>query len=302
VDFICRNFLQPVKPSLTIFALILSLLPAGAQNLFNDAWLAAHRADSSGRHEEAAALYLEAWSLCPDGAACDFVMIQAAHCYVKESGDPKANYWRAIRCGPVDVSYQKRGWSIGLADLYLQEGKYDSALLALRFAGSLRSVKNLCGSNNLQRRADFQYRIMQALAGLGQLDSAIAVFRPLAFQSMVDGFDADEYTCHQFPGDYHCQVRAFIALLETKYGKAAVRKACLELPERWKIRLEYSEQEQGTPLLIEIPFLGKTDVINNGTYTASMTGEEKAWMISSTNDALHSMTLYRLFAAPGDMY
>jgi tetratricopeptide (TPR) repeat protein len=136
------------------------------------------------------------------------------NCY-KELDNKEAakNYIRtAINFGQFDFGYSKRRYSITLADYFLKEKAYDSALYYLKHAASFKSIRNMCGSNNIYLRTPFYHRMMLAYDGLGLVDSAINCFLPYAFQGT-------EFSAKHFAvDDYHCKMMDFLHILQKKYS------------------------------------------------------------------------------------
>jgi hypothetical protein len=128
----------------------------------------------------------------------------------------------AVTDGKFDFSYVKRRYACKLADQFINEKNYDSALYYLKYVKTIPSIRNICGSNNIYSRTDYYYRFMLAYEGLNQIDSAINCFLPYAFQEWTDNYGVECSTRHLMDGDYHCQLLDFLRVLGKKYSQADI--------------------------------------------------------------------------------
>jgi tetratricopeptide (TPR) repeat protein len=128
----------------------------------------------------------------------------------------------AVTDGKFDYSYFKRRYAVTLADRFINEKSYDSALYYLKYVRTIPSIRNMCGSNGIYSRTDFNYRLMLAYEGLNEIDSAINCFLPYAFEEWTDNYGVECSTQHLLEGDYHCQVLDFLKVLRKKYSQAEI--------------------------------------------------------------------------------
>lgn len=128
----------------------------------------------------------------------------------------------AVTYGKFDFSFFKRRIAVALADQFIEEKIYDSAIFYLRYAMAIPSRKNLCGSNSIYLRTDLYHNFMLAYEGLNQIDSAINCFLPYAFQDWTNNEGTECSTQHLFDGDYHCQLSDFLRVLRKKYSQDVI--------------------------------------------------------------------------------
>jgi tetratricopeptide (TPR) repeat protein len=135
----------------------------------------------------------------------------------------------AVTDGNFDHSYSKRRYATRLADAFIDEKRYDSALYYLNHAATTPSIKNLRGSG-MYMQTQFHYRVMLAYEGLNKIDSAINCYLPYAFDEWTNNEGTEVSTKHLSPKDYHCQVSDFLRILGKKYAQCEIEKQVSALP------------------------------------------------------------------------
>lgn len=219
--------------------------------------------------------------------------IAECHLMLGDTAAWKVMQGRAITGSQFDLRRSKHYWSLSLADHYFREQKPDSALFYLRFAEGTRSLRHGCGTGGFWLETERRYRVMRAYAELRMPDSALLAFQPYAFESGTNNEGTAFSHCHEFEGDYHCQVSLYLRLLERRFGAEAVRREVLALPGRW--RMEFSASGNGMVDVRTVArFLGADVPLRAGFTLYQPTEAEKEASRSSLGTELSFMTLYQL--------
>jgi tetratricopeptide (TPR) repeat protein len=115
----------------------------------------------------------------------------------------------------ADLSNLSRRCYLKLADIYISEKKYDTALINLKIAESKYPLFSICNAGRFEEKYLLNYQFAQCYAGLGQLDSAISVLTPNMFVKQKDVYiDSLEYeTINKF----------YLKIITKKYSKAELK-------------------------------------------------------------------------------
>jgi tetratricopeptide (TPR) repeat protein len=280
----------------------LAMANASAQNTRTELVIKFQQAEKQNHFAEAIELCRALQLTEPVNQFPEYWFSRMASLYKKAGDREEAKYWyrKAICFSPNDMSYLKRHWSQDLAKFYFEEEKWDSALIYLRFARNLFQIKKLCGSNSLDAQTASACFLMRAFKGAGQLDSAIHVFLPYAFQEDEAANYIGAYACHVATDDYHCQVSFFLNALEEKFGKDAARLELMHCFDRANISFA-----TGPDLMFDIKgrfnFFGTS--VNDLDFWFTTSADNQEAYRQRFYDSLHRRMLYLLLSpTPGKYY
>ncbi|HET6994890.1 MAG TPA: hypothetical protein VFI06_07900 [Chitinophagaceae bacterium] len=217
----------------------------------------------------------------------------------------KAYYRLAVMTGQVDNSYRKRRYAIRLADEFIAGNNYDSALYYLQYVQRIPSQRNLCGSNGIYYRTEFNYRLMLAYEGSNQIDSAINCFLPYAFQSWTNNEGTECSILHIMQKDYHCQVMDFLRVLRKKYNPTEITQQLNELIDHAYVRTRRDPDYNGWCQLncdFGVRFFNRDiDLSSFGTGCQANPEEDREWADAARDDFIHDLQqslIYLLGSSP----
>jgi tetratricopeptide (TPR) repeat protein len=113
--------------------------------------------------------------------------------YLKQIGDcyshlnlpskAKENYLKCVQDASAGLLSPKRDCSLQLAEVYISEIKYDSALYYIQLAEKQWPHLRICSAGEFERETQINYKFAICFNGTGQLDSAIKYITPYAFSA-----------------------------------------------------------------------------------------------------------------------
>ncbi|GAB4092277.1 hypothetical protein [Flaviaesturariibacter terrae] len=276
---------------LLLFCLL--LIPPGfaaAQDLTDSFWKDWERLLRENRYAELARLVRVEAERNTDSSK-RMLFLEAAHtCEIHAAaiGERKA----LIRAALYDGSFskgQKREWGVDLAEYYLAECRYDSALYILDYALHIpEQVQRCFGPPDFPVR--YRHAWMLALQGIGNIDSAIRVFAPAAFLEKSTLFYLT--TKDRYEG----YVADFVRLLRRRYSPEELAAAAEDMIRKSGFRTEtVAHSRNGEVRYIYVYHLLGAGYDYNGAYFVSQSNLQQRNEEQRTK--LRTICLYRLLRA-----
>lgn len=244
-----------------------------------------------GQYDSAVVCYTR--ELQRRNTASNNYMLARSYVRLKDDRNAQRFFEECLRQSVDDKSYFCRQCCLGLAEIHIGAGVYDSALNYLELAEARYPHRRVCNSGEFERLAELGFMFARCYFGLGQSRRAIDTMTPYMF-SNVDATEKDSVE-HVVMSDF------YLSTLRHNFNNDTlarmVEEAVAEMHYR-KERDEHHDSGEWYSVYCSIRFLGHDVVLRDGAYEAGSWGGEpvQSWSQDFISEQLKGTRTFRLLA------
>ena len=197
--------------------------------------------------------------------------------YLGRNEEAKENYLQSLKdtTEPGRPFAPQRGSCHNLADVYIRECKYDSALYFLRLAEEKWPHFRICSAGEFERLSALNHKFAICFDGMGQPDTSIKYLTQYAF-STIDRFRSGDDSVK-----YAALVNFYLGVLDKRYSANEIRGEFATAIKNFNYKKELDPEfkkkypeENYYNVESYIIFFGNKVILREGTYEANSWGGE----------------------------